>query len=633
MAFKHHPFFLRLVFASGFLWMCFAACVFAGHPYRPFVITVLDADTGAPIPLVELRTVNKISYLTDRNGQIAFLEPGLMDIGDVYFYIKAPHGYKDPEADGFGYRGRRFQPTPGGRAQCTLAADPNASEPPAYSALEQFRLSHPYRTAVGTYRPFEIVVRDARTGRGVPLVQLQTAEGLSCYTDSAGRVAFYEPSLMDRDVFFQIKSYGYDAPAGGGVMLRTTSDGSAEVRIQRVNIAERLYRITGGGIYRDSVLLERPVPLAKPLLCGRVVGQDTVDMTPYKGRLFWLWGDTERPSYPLGNFKTSSATSLVPGQGGLDPSVGVDLTYFVNSSGFSKEMFPRSDAGLVWMNTLVSLEDNGSERLIGSYAVLRGQADGERGMAIFNDTTETFETLTVFGPSDRIVLSGQAHKKDGYVYVNCPYPTVRVRATLSGFQNPSQYEAFTCLKAGTAYQGADSEVHRDANNRLVWQWKANTSPLNDTQWETLVKAGLVRQSEAWNWLCDGVSGDHVVLAGGSAGYNPYKECWVMVGQQQFGRSFLGEVWVSAAPSPEGPWTKACKVVTHWSPQETYTFYNVAYHPEFNQDNGRLIYFEGTYVTTYSGNPNPTPRYDYNQVMYRLDLSDPRLEGVWPRAGD
>lgn len=26
----------------------------------------------------------------------------------------------------------------------------------------------------------------------------------------------------------------------------------------------------------------------------------------------------------------------------------------------------------------------------------------------------------------------------------------------------------------------------------------------------------------------------------------------------------------------------------------------------------------------SGNTRPTPRYDYNQILYRLDLDDPRL---------
>jgi hypothetical protein len=38
----------------------------------------------------------------------------------------------------------------------------------------------------------------------------------------------------------------------------------------------------------------------------------------------------------------------------------------------------------------------------------------------------------------------------------------------------------------------------------------------------------------------------------------------------------------------------------------------------------VIFFEGTYTHTFAGNPDPTPRYDYNQVMYKLDLGDPRL---------
>jgi hypothetical protein len=39
----------------------------------------------------------------------------------------------------------------------------------------------------------------------------------------------------------------------------------------------------------------------------------------------------------------------------------------------------------------------------------------------------------------------------------------------------------------------------------------------------------------------------------------------------------------------------------------------------------VIFFEGTYTFTFSGSiENATPRYDYNQIMYRLDLHDPRL---------
>jgi len=39
----------------------------------------------------------------------------------------------------------------------------------------------------------------------------------------------------------------------------------------------------------------------------------------------------------------------------------------------------------------------------------------------------------------------------------------------------------------------------------------------------------------------------------------------------------------------------------------------------------VLFFEGTYTHTFSGSAeNATPRYDYNQVMYRLNLDDSRL---------
>ena len=44
----------------------------------------------------------------------------------------------------------------------------------------------------------------------------------------------------------------------------------------------------------------------------------------------------------------------------------------------------------------------------------------------------------------------------------------------------------------------------------------------------------------------------------------------------------------------------------------------------DQEGGRYIYLEGTYTMAFAGTKTPTPRYDYNQVMYRLDLADERL---------
>jgi len=74
-------------------------------------------------------------------------------------------------------------------------------------------------------------------------------------------------------------------------------------------------------------------------------------------------------------------------------------------------------------------------------------------------------------------------------------------------------------------------------------------------------------------------------------------------------------------TPLGPWVYAKKVVTH----NDYTFYNVWMHPHFQRQGGRVVFFEGTYTKSFAGSTWPlTPRYNYNQQMYRLDLDDPRV---------
>src|SRR5580704_6658258 len=79
----------------------------ATTPY--FKIRVVDDATGRGVPLVELRTVNQMRFMTDSAGLVAFNEPGLM-AGDVFFFVSSP-GYEYP-ADGFGYRGTALKPRP-----------------------------------------------------------------------------------------------------------------------------------------------------------------------------------------------------------------------------------------------------------------------------------------------------------------------------------------------------------------------------------------------------------------------------------------------------------------------------------------------------------------------------------------
>jgi len=115
-------------------------------------------------------------------------------------------------------------------------------------------------------------------------------------------------------------------------------------------------------------------------------------------------------------------------------------------------------------------------------------------------------------------------------------------------------------------------------------------------------------------------GKPVTMHSGSVYWNDYRQRWIAIGVQSFGTSLLGEVWFAEAEELTGPWVNARKIATH----EKYSFYNPKQHPMFDQHDGRVIFFEGTYTSMFSGNNDQTPRYNYNQIMYKLDLSDARM---------
>jgi hypothetical protein len=466
---------------------------------------------------------------------------------------------------------------------------------------------------------FKITVVDEDTGRGVPLVELKTTGGVAYYTDSNGIVAFYEPSLMDSRVFFHIRSHGYECEEKffdeRGKILQVVKGGSAIIKIKRLNIAERLYRVTGEGIYRDSLLTGHPVPIKHPMFNGRVMGQDTVIVAPYRGKLYWFWGDTIGPA----DFKgaVAGATSEWPGQGGLDPGDGVDLSYFVNESGFTREMCPIPGPGLVWIEGLMTVKDEqGRERLLATYVRPRQTPEtSEKGLAIFNDERQVFEQYVRFpGPADhrsahpfRATVNGEE-----YFYY---YPWLRVKADLKQIADPSAWEAFTCLMAGSRFDKSSLRLDRGRDGRLRYAWKAGTTATGfDEQWN-LIAAKKIKPEEAAFRLLDVETGAPVNVGFGSLFWNEFRRRWILIAQQN-----VGGVWFAEADSPVGPWAYGRKIVSH----DRYTFYNLTQHPFFDQDGGRLIYFEGTYTNTFSGNPEQTPRYNYNQIMYRLRLDDPRL---------
>lgn len=479
-----------------------------------------------------------------------------------------------------------------------------------------------------TAKYFTITVVDEDTGRGVPLVELTTVGAVRFYSDSNGIVAFYEPGLMGQEVFFHVRSHGYEFPADGfgyrGTKLKITEGGSAELKIKRLNIAERLYRVTGAGIYRDSILVGHAVPIDQPVLNGLVMGSDSVLNVVYKGRLHWFWGDTSWPRYPLGNFHASGATSRLPGDGGLDPAVGVNLNYFVDERGFAKPMAPMPGEGPTWLDGLVVVPDaTGQDRMFATYAKVRTNMETyQRGLVVFNDASKQFEKVAEFDLAAPVHPGGHPFKRvvDGveYVYYSKPFPIVRVRADAERLADLSAYEGLSCLQTGSRLD--EPRLDRAADGTLRYAWRRNTLPVGPTEQARLMEASVVAQPEALFQVQDVETGQPIHVHNGSVYWNAYRGRWVLIFVEQFGSSMLGEIWYAEGDSPIGPWVYAAKIVTH----DQYSFYNPKHHPMFDQDGGRVIFFEGTYTHTFSGNPDRTPRYDYNQIMYRLDLSDARL---------
>ena len=491
------------------------------------------------------------------------------------------------------------------------------------------RWDHPDVASGSAGRYFQITVVDEQTGRGVPLVELRTVHDIRCYTDSSGIVAFHEPGLMGRKVFFHVASHGYELPKDGfgyrGRAIRVAEGGSVRLKIRRINVAERLYRVTGAGIYRDSILVGHAVPVRRPVINGLVLGSDSVVNAVFRGRIYWFWGDTNRPGYPLGNFHVPGATSRLPKDGGLDPELGVNLEYFLDDRGFAKETARMPGEGPTWINGLVTLRDaGGRERLFAAYVKVRKFLEVyQRGLVELDDAKKQFVKVTEFAVDAPAYPYGHPfkHTEGGveYVYFADPYPLVRARATVEDAKRISRYEAFTCLKEGTRLK--DARFDRGPGGRVRYAWKKNTPPVGPKEQARLIKAGKLTAAEALLHLKDVETGRPVTAHRGTVYWNSYRRRWVMITVQVGGdRSFLGEVWYAEADTPTGPWVYARRIITH----RKYSFYNPKHHPMFDKDGGRVIFLEGTYTNTFSGNPDRTPRYNYNQVLYKLDLSDERL---------
>ncbi len=438
---------------------------------------------------------------------------------------------------------------------------------------------------VNSRSPCRIEVVEKGSGWPVPLVELRTTHQIRFVSDNAGIIAFDLPELMGQETWFDVIGHGYDVSKDGfgyrGVRLTPEPGKVLRVEVTRDIIARRLGRLTGGGLFAESQE------------CGTdldwrdhgVLGCDSVQTVVHHGNLFWGWGDTTLARYPLGIFHMTSATTAIQPLKEFKPPVRLRYAYFTNAAGVPRAVAELPGAGPTWLSGYASLPDaKGAQHLVATYVKIKPPMDGyEWGLCVWNEESLSFERLRVVWKKSKaaptrppipdghpVIWEDGAGKK--WVLFGNPLPTLRCPATFEGWQDAKSWEV-----------------------------------LNPQ--ETLASA---------------VDGRPVKPHSGSIAWNPFRNRFVTVFMESFGKpSAFGELWYAEASQPTGPWGRAVKVLTH----QNYTFYNPRLHPEFTASDSALLVFEGTYTKEFADRPPPTPRYDYNQILYRLDLDDPRLQAA------
>lgn len=431
--------------------------------------------------------------------------------------------------------------------------------------------------------PCRIRVVDAENGWPVPLVELRTTHHVSFFTDNAGLVAFDLPELMGVETWLTVEADGYERKADRfgyrGLRFTPQPGGEQIVEVDRTIVAKRLGRLTGGGIFGESRKLGEHEDWPE----SGLLGCDSVQNAVHRGRMFWAWGDTNVPRYPLGLFHMTSATTAVRPLSSFEPPLKLPLDYFRDEEGRVRNvanLFP-DDPGPTWISGYVSLPDAaGKERLVGCYSKIELPMKAYRvGLCVWNDGTANFESVEVLwdkkdgGSEPKLQPVGHPSfwtdaREKRWLLFGDPFPNIRLPATFEGWRDSKQWEALDPPRTLIGADGRKVKPHR-----------------------------------------------------GSIAWNAWRRKWVAVfGENGGDPSILGELWYAEAESPLGPWGEAVKVLSH----RKLTFYNPRLHPEFTPEDSPVLLFEGTYCQTFSGEPRHTPRHDYNQILYRLDLDDAKL---------
>jgi len=467
---------------------------------------------------------------------------------------------------------------------------------------------------------FRIECLDSVTRRGIPLVLARTVNYVEQYSDSAGNIAFYEPGLMNRAVWFSILADGYNftasmqpassrpraatPPYDSGVILTTVPGSTATILLKRTQIAERVYRLTGGGLYRDSVLsgalssipaTASPRALEDPL--SGSLGQDSLQLVRYRGRILWFWGDTGCAQSPreanclnTGMYSVA-AHSCVPDDGECNAADPPALEYFGNTSGGFPRPQPIAPIAPLEENTWVSAffvlsSNQPNETLYGHYYKNPGDGAGQgtEGVARWDDSTSQLVKVAEWPTNLASGLEGAhtvhrlspADELAGYAYFVNGAVRVRVKTSPGHAMDPHSYE----------------QLHPVPSN----------------------------------YSCATVN------------WNAYAQKYLCIGEVPDKR-FGGPLPLTLAwgDSLAGPFVNGSVISTH--EKSGSSCYNPLQMPHMDLENGRVIFVTCTFTAMWTNtNHNPdlwssclfglnsrqgcapvVPRYEYNNIVSRIDV--------------
>ena len=234
--------------------------------------------------------------------------------------------------------------------------------------------------------PCEIRIVDRQTGWPVPMIEVETTNQLKFVSDNAGRIALDAPELMGVATWLNVRGHGYSVPKDGfgyrGVRVVPEAGGKISIAVDRDQLAMRLGRLTGAGLFAESQKLGYELDWKE----SGVMGCDSVQNAMHLGKRFWAWGDTNLPNYPLGRFHMTGATTLHSDSLPVLPPVRVAYQYFREPDTRPSNLAEFPGDGPTWLSGLVSLPGHdGAYKLVASYSKIRPpMTEYERGLCVLS---------------------------------------------------------------------------------------------------------------------------------------------------------------------------------------------------------------------------------------------------------